>query len=124
MKSIKLIEAIERADKLLPNTYTAAEKAAWLSKLDAMVTEQILKPHGADSSFTGYTGETDRQTVLLVPQPYDEIYLRWLEAQIHYCNGEFTRYNNAITLFNTEYLAYAAAYNRAHPPRSGQRFRF
>ena len=113
-------------DRLLHNTYTAAEKTAWLSKLDAMVVEQILNPHGGgeDIVFSGYTGDTDGETCLLIPAPYDEMYLRWLEAQIHYCNGEFTRYNNAITLFNTEYLAYAAAYNREHPPRSGQRFRF
>ena len=124
---IKIIEAIERVDRLLYNTYSAGEKAAWLSKLDAMVTEQIIRPHqGAEPvDFPGYTGETDGETVLLAPPPYDEMYLRWLEAQIHYCNGEFTRYNNAITLFNTEYIAYAAAYVRAHPPKGGQgRFQF
>ncbi len=110
-------------DKLLYNTYTAAEKAVWLSKLDAMVMEQIIKPHegGEEVTFSGYTGDTDGQTCLLVPEPYDEMYLRWLEAQIHYCNGEFTRYNNAITLFNTEYISYAASYARKHLPKGGNR---
>ena len=127
VNTIKIIEAMDGVDKLLYNTYTAGQKAAWLSKLDAMVWEQILKPRegGETVPFPGYTGDTDRDTVLLVPSPYDSLYLRWLEAQIHYHNGEIPRYNNAITLFNTEYNAYAAACTRAHPPAGGsKRFLF
>lgn len=53
---------------------------------------------------------------LTAPAPYDEVYLRWLEAQIDYANGEIERYNNSITAFNHAYSAFERYYNRTHLP--------
>lgn len=39
--------------------------------------------------------DTGEDTVLLVQPPYDELYRHYVEAQIHYANGEMERYNNA-----------------------------
>lgn len=124
---MKIIEAINRADSLLFNTHSPADKVTWLSKLDNMVKRHIIDTHegSAEVPFSGYTEETDHETELLVPAPYDEMYIRWLEAQIHYANGEYTKYNNAITMFNTEYESYSNYYNRNHTPISGgERFLF
>lgn len=124
---MKIIEAINRADSLLFNTHSPADKVTWLSKLDNMVKRHIIDTHEgpAEVPFSGYTEETDHETELLVPAPYDEMYIRWLEAQIHYANGEYTKYNNAITMFNTEYESYSNYYNRNHTPISGgERFLF
>jgi len=119
-------EAIARTDALVFNTCTAQQKVQWLSKLDLTIHQQILQTHAgmAQAEFSGYDADTDRQTVLLVPAPYDSVYLRWLEAQIHYHTGEYTRYNNAITLFNTEYTAFSAHCSRRHTPLCGKRFHF
>ena len=76
-----------------------------------------------DISFTGYDSLTDSQTELLVPEPYDEMYLRWMEAQIYYYNGEYDKYNNAIDLFNTAFEGYKNYYNRTHKPK-GQKFKY
>lgn len=122
-----IIEAIGKVDNLKYNTYTNAEKIAWLSKLDHMVKRHIIDTHenAADVAFLGYTEMTDMDTELLVPAPYDEMYLRWLEAQIDYTNGEYNQYNASILLFNTEYEAYGRYYNRTHMPKTvGTRFRF
>ena len=120
-------EAINRLDLLKHNTYTQSDKIRWLSKLDLMVKKQIIDTHegAVASSFTGYTDDTDINTKLLVPAPYDEVYLRWLEAQIDYHNGEYDKYSNAIIMFNTEFEAYAAYYNQNHRPvNRGKRFLF
>lgn len=122
-----IIEAINRLDSLKHNTYKQNDKIRWLSKLDLMVKKQIIDTHeGAEAiSFNGYTEETDINTELLVPAPYDEVYLRWLEAQIDYHNGEYDNYSNAIIMFNTEFEAYAAYYNKNHRPvNRGKRFLF
>lgn len=124
---MKINEAINRLDALKSNTYTQSEKIEWLSRLDSMVKRQILDAYDGSSavSFSGYTEDTDPQTELLVPAPFDEIYLRWLEAQIHYHNGEYDKYNNAIMMFNTSFEAYADWYNRHNTPVSrGARFLF
>lgn len=122
-----IIEAINLLDSLKQNTYSQIDKIRWLSRLDAMVKKQIIDTHeGADEvSFTGYDENTDCSTELLVPAPYDEVYLRWLEAQIDYANGEYGKYNNSITMFNTAFEAYGNYYNRSHMPMNNrQRFLF
>lgn len=119
-------DAITSTDALLHNTYPTEKKVEWLSKVDGMVKRHIIDTHtGADRvRFTGYTANTAMDTVLLVPEPFSEMYLRWMEAQIHYHNGEYSKYNNAILLFNTEFDAYAAFYNQNHMPVSKGRFLF
>ena len=124
---MKINEAIQRLDSLKFNTYKQDDKLDWLSRLDNMVKKQIIDTHeGAESvSFNGYTADTPLDTVLLVPAPYDEVYLRWMEAQIDYHNGEINSYNNAIILFNTAFNAYKEHYNSAHKPvQRGKRFLF
>ena len=122
-----IIEAINRLDALKSNTYTQADKVEWLSRVDNMVKKHIIDTHEGDEDviFTGYDENTDTSTELLAPAPYDEMYLRWMEAQIDYHNGEYSKYNNAIIMFNTTFEAYQAFYNRNHLPVShGNRFVF
>lgn len=124
---MKIIEAINRLDTLNFNTYTHNDKVEWLSRLDNMVKKQIIDNHdGAEQiTFSGYTPDTPTDTVLLVPAPYDEVYIRWMEAQIHYHNGEYDKYNNAIIMFNTAFQSYEAYYTQTHlPVRRGRRFLF
>lgn len=124
---MKIVEAINKIDSLMHNTYGQEDKVAWLSELDSDVKRLIIDTHeGAEAvTFTGYDDSTDLQTELLIPSPFDSVYLRWLEAQIHYHNGEYDRYNNAIVMYNTAFDAFAAYYNRTHKPVSrGRRFLF
>lgn len=124
---MKIIEAITRLNALKFNTYTQSDKLEWLSRLDSMVKKHIIDTHeGAENVvFTGYDDSTDLQTELLVPPPHDEMYLRWMEAQIDYHNGEYDKYNNAIIMFNTAYEAYQSFYTRNHlPVIRGRRFLF
>ena len=122
---MKIIEAINKVDSQKPNAYTQIEKLAWLSQLDWSVKEEIIDTHeGADAvSYNGYNEQTPMDTEMLVPSPYDEVYLRWLEARIDYANGEYGKYNNSITMYNHALAAYERFYNREHLPL-GKRFKF
>ena len=122
-----IIEAINRLDDLKFNTYTQEDKVEWLSRLDSAVKLQIIDNHSGVENipFSGYDKDTPLDTVLLVPTPYDEVYLRWMEAQIDYHNGEIDKYNISITMFNTEFEAFSNWYHRNHMPVSkGRRFIF
>lgn len=114
-----IIETINRIDILKPNTYSPETKTYWLSNLDGIVFEKIIKTHeGAEGKdFNGYTVETPIDTVLLIPAPYDDIYLKWLEAQIDYANGEYDKYNNIIVAYNDAYTEFERYYNRTHMPK-------
>lgn len=120
---MKIIDAINRIDSLKHNTYSQSDKVAWLSRLDSMVKKHIIDTHEGETDFVGYDDGTDLQTELLVPAPYDEVYLQWMVAQIDYYNGEYDRYNNAIEMFHTAYDSYKNYYNRTHMPK-GKKFKY
>ena len=121
-------EAIALCDELRPNHYSEEVKIRWLSKLDGRIYRELLLTH-ADCSvnhFSGYDASTQGDTLLLVPAPYDEdVYNYFLQAQIDKENGETTRYNQSITMYNAAFRAYANAYHSDHMPVShGRRFLF
>ncbi len=124
---MNIVEAISRTDGLKQNTYTQKEKIVWLNQLDGMVKRAVIDSHegGDDVTFAGYTEETPMDTELLIPEPYTGVYQRWLEAQIDLANGEYDKYNAAITLFNTDFQAFSNDYHRNHMPKAkGSRFLF
>lgn len=146
-------EAIEAVDYLLPNQYTGEDKIQWLSTCDGLIYRDILGPRergappaepwpspfatGEDDpllpvaaeepeAFTGYSAETDRETALLVPYPYDrDIYLNYLAMSINLANEEPERYNQSRTLYNNALLTYRNDVNRKRSAsRPGARFRW
>lgn len=119
---MKIAEAIARLDSLKHNLFPVEEKVAWLSRLDHMIKKHIIDTHeGGDKvAYQGYTPETDPETELLAPAPFDEMYLRWMEAQIDYHNSEYDRYNQSILMFKAEYDGFARWYNRNHMPLGGK----
>lgn len=122
-----IMEAINRIDSLQFNTYTQNDKLDWLSRLDWSVKRHIIDLHEDPEilTFSGYNDNTDLNTELLVPPPYDEVYLRWMEAQIHYHNGEYDKYNAAIIMYNTAFESYENYYKLSHMPKlRGSRFIF
>ncbi len=114
-----LMDAIHKIDTLKPNSYRLADKIKWISTLDGIIKTEIIDTHhdGEDKAFGGYTEDTELTTLLLVPAPYDEIYLFWLESKIDYFNGETARYNNSISMYNEAYSAFERYYNRTHKPK-------
>ena len=125
MNYMTIIEAINKIDNLKPNDYTQSEKIEWLSRLDGMIKKEVIDTHiGSDKViFNGYTEETPLNTVLLVGEPYDDMYISWLEAKIDYSNSEYVKYNNSITKFNDTYSAFSKYYNRQNMPK-GTNFQY
>ena len=122
-----IIEAINRVDTIKPNSYGQPEKIRWLSELDGKIKNEIFDTHegGENISYSGYTDDTALDTGLIVPAPYDDIYIHYLEMRIDYANNEYGKYNNSMVMYNTAYSAFERYYNRNHMPISrGQRFKF
>lgn len=117
-----IAEAIERIDDLKPNNYTQHDKIVWLNQVDLLIKREIIDTHedGEDIEFSGYDDETNIETPLLVGDPYSTLYISWLETKIDYSNGEYAKYNNSATVFNTDYQNYERWYNRHHMPKGTQ----
>ena len=114
---MKIIEAIQKVDALKPNNYSQEDKIGWLSTLDGIIKTEIIDTHegGSDIVFNGYD-ISSLETELLIPAPYDDIYIKWLEAQVDYHNGEIGKYSNSMTMYNSAYSAFERHYNRHHMP--------
>lgn len=109
-------QAIDRTDRLKPNSYAYADKLVWLSQLDGTIKREMIDTHegGTAAEFVPYTADNDPERVLLAEAPYDEMYIHYLSSQIDYFNGEYDRFNNSNAMFESAFSAFRNAFNREH----------
>ena len=117
-------DAITQVNELRPNTYTAREKINWLRRVENMVYRTVLAHYNGTPEYEDFGADTALDRQLIVPEPWNVLYVHWLEAQIHYANGEYDRYNNAITVFNDNLAGYQGEIARNFTPKEHARFRF
>lgn len=120
-------EAINQADMLRAgNTCSEREKRLWLSAIDGIIKKEIIDTHeGCENvSFSGYDTDTDGDTVLIAPAPYDELYISYLMAKIDLACSEYAAYNNTNALFETQYRRFAAYWNRTHISNGAKTMKF
>lgn len=120
---MKIFEAISLVDEMEVNTYGDDEKIRWISWLDGQLYATVHMRHANPPEFHSYECES-MDTELLVPYPFDQMYILWLRAQMDLANGEISRYNEEITAFNALQNSFIADYKRSHMPVSAGRFRF
>ena len=114
-----IIGAINKIDALKPNGYSQTEKVEWLSRIDGTIKKEIIDKHegGDDIVFNGYDDSTPIDTKLIVEEPYDELYINWLESKIDYYNEEYDHYNATASKFVDAYNDFANDYIRTHMPK-------
>ena len=114
-----IAEAISQADKLCPNTnFSMNEKIAWLNRLDKQIKLEIMDAREDTPAFTGYTEKTPNTQELLVPSPYDELYIHYLHSQMLLYTGDFNRYSAVNNVLNTMLMAFRNQYNSKHAAKN------
>lgn len=104
-------EFIRRTDEIKPNAYSLGQKAAWLGDVEAQVwTEILLQPAG------DWDSVTHAQRRLLLPELWHRLYSAYLSAMIDLANGEYTKYGNAMALYNAQVQEFAAWYAETFRP--------
>ena len=126
---MKISEAIQEVDNLKPNEYGYEDKINWLSRLDRQIKLEIYDTHElledeAEIELNGYTADTPSDTELLVPAPYDEMYVHYLAAQIDYYNREYDGFQATNAMFGTCYDSFRNKYNATHRPKSTKKIYF
>lgn len=112
-------ECIDSVDNVKPNQYSIDDKVAWLSFLDGIIINDVIKTHegyrNQYEEFAGYSA--DKLGIkLVVETPYDALYVAYLKMKIDEENGETARYNNSSTMFNSYLEEYKKYYNKTHMP--------
>ena len=111
-------EAITQLQAVKENQYDDETLVRWISDLEGTLYADIVKNHegSEDIPHGRYSVDTDMDTVLMVPEPYSDIYIKYLMAQVDYHNAEMQRYTNSMIMYNVALDAFAGWYNRNNMP--------
>lgn len=119
-----IAEAIALADQMKPNTMPNPTKVRFLSEVEGKIFNEIILKHEHEEGIVcpTYDDQTDGGTEMLVPAPYDMVYVYWLMAQIDHLNQEMDKYNNDRSLFEDAWGNFGDYWNREHMPIGARRF--
>lgn len=115
---MKAIDAINKADDLMPNQYDTDLKLKWLEDLDRKIFRELIETHRDCETKERYAESNygDENVELLIGSPYaSDIYTNYLRSKISESNAEAERYNLYASAFNAAYMEFAAYYNRTTP---------
>lgn len=102
-------DTLSQADELRLNTISDEQKAAWVMGLDQQIGERIDMDSYVHSWPAG-DGE------LLLPAPYDRVYVLYLCSQIDYYNNETALYGNDKAVYDEAMSEAMAWWRRQHCP--------
>lgn len=127
---------IEQYNNERPNQVDDSTKLNWLKKLEKMIINEVIISHEHDlednskltltvsgstlhitnaGSLTHHIDSFDMDSDLLVPEPYDDLYIYFLDQRIALQNNDKTRFNTATTMYNNALLQYQQYFNRTYP---------
>lgn len=116
-----LQQALTRIDAICPNAWDDAAKIQWLNECEHMIQMRILD--AAPEQCVTYDADTERGTPLLVPAPFDRLYVYYVIAMCDYAAHETAHYADSMALFNAaldEYAKWHQRTNGAAVPSPGQ----
>lgn len=112
---------IEQYNSERPNSVDTDQKLSLLLKCEKTVADVIIRRHKGgptDEDLDLHLNIFDLNSDMLVPEPYDDLYIYYLDQRIALNQNDTRRYNAAATLYNNAFLAYQQKYNREHLPIS------
>ena len=112
-------------DSMYPNTFNAQDKLDWLNQIEHTFFLEVVsnRENPDEIVFDAYTDAAEEKT-LIIPDPYAEMYIKYLLSQIDQYNGDFARYNNTSMLFNMAYQTACDYWSRTHGPAQTKSFVF
>ena len=89
-----------------------------VNTVESKIKKEIIDVHeGAEQHpFRALTLEDVNTVQLLADEPFSELYVFWVMAQISLAENNITNFNNEMALFNQHYEEFAAHYKRNNKP--------
>jgi hypothetical protein len=112
-----IAEAIRQADILRPNAIPNDFKIRWCEELDGQVAEFIGEdvPEQLNTLAEDITEQTESRE-LLMPHPYEQIYVLYLMAMLNNGQEETNLYANDMAVFNEAFKEARAWWRRKFAP--------
>jgi hypothetical protein len=115
-----ILQALKKYKSLRQNqNYDEDQLVGWLSELDGKVYNEIINTHddGENITYSPYDRFNDdynANKVLIIPEPYSQVYLLYLISQADLFNTDTARYANSSIAFNDKYKDFKNYYNGIH----------
>ena len=106
-------ECLAKVKDRKPNAYSEESMTDWLNECEAMVQRELLLTEPEE--IVQYEWSRDMDTELILPRPYDALYVTYVIMMIQYAQEEYTAYNNSNSMFQTQYSAAQGYYNKLNP---------
>lgn len=113
MTTKKLVELLR---ELTPTEFSDSILLMWISNCENTILTDVLLASPEDC--VELTELNDEK--LLVPHPWDKLYLPYMQAQVAHANGEYDHYGNYIALFNAYLEEYARHIMETVQPTGGE----
>lgn len=114
---------LEQYNMERPNSIEDSVKKEFLRKCEANIIDNVILLYEpavgerTQEEWQEHLDTFDYDTELLLGEPYDDIYIYFIDQRICLNNNDKARYNVATRLFDNMFLAYKQKYNREHYPR-------
>ena len=113
MTTKKLVELLR---ELTPTEFSDSILLMWISNCENTILTDVLLASPEDC--VELTELNDEK--LIVPHPWDKLYLPYMQAQVAHANGEYDHYGNYIALFNAYLEEYARHIIETVQPTGGE----
>lgn len=113
-----ILDAIVQSVALTGQVVEDATLVRWLSELDGRLAFEFYRVE----TWTPYDPVLDIGCELLIPYPWDGLYLHHLEAMTYYTAGEYDRYENARAMTEKKLAEFRAYMQRTQAPLCGVGF--
>ena len=109
-------EIIHKVDNARPNSFSSETKLNWIRQLDGKIALNVMLMDISEADRFQRAGLEDEP---LVSFPHDDIYELWLYAKIDFENGEYSKYQNSMEMYNEHYGAFVRWFAMTYAPAQG-----
>lgn len=113
---MKACDAITRADELKPNEFSLERKLEWLGTLEGRLMADVYLMGPAAMAEREFVFPDSLERKLSAPWPHDGMYVQWLMAKIDEANGEYSKYQNSMQIYNEYYGNFVRWFGRNYEP--------
>ena len=106
-----------------PNSIEDSVKMDFLRKCEANLINNVILLYEpgvgerTEEEWQEYLDAFDLDTEMILGEPFDDLYIYYLDQRIALNNNDTKRYNVATRLYDNMLLAFKQKYNREHFPR-------
>lgn len=106
-------ECLAKVKDKKPNAYSDESLNDRLNDIEAMVQREILLKEPED--IIQYAYPDDKDTELILPRPYDSVYVYYIKMMIEFDQEEYVAYNNTNSMFQAQFSDAQSYYNKQNP---------